>query len=118
MTTTLTDAWAHVRTVLDIHAPSTARTIRTSATMDDISEAQSVMAQTFPDAVRDQFNRMQMLWQRKLAAAQTPVAGRMPQQLPESLARSFIRSCCPLGTTRRVTCWWWTTGPVSCGGAF
>jgi len=64
--------------------------------MGDISEAQSVMGQTFPDAVRDQLllfdgvepnpvtgvllpplyipvglHRMQMLWQRKLVAQQT-----------------------------------------------
>ncbi|MFI8233732.1 SMI1/KNR4 family protein [Streptomyces sp. NPDC085900] len=100
MTTTLAGAWARVRTALETHAPSTARTVRASAAMGDIAEAQCVMKQTFPEAVREQLllfdgaetnpitgvllpplyipvglQRMQMLWQRKHAASPIPGAG-------------------------------------------
>ncbi|WP_344386929.1 SMI1/KNR4 family protein [Streptomyces vastus] len=122
MTTTLTDAWARVRAALDAHAPSTARTVRPSATMNDISEAQSVMGQTFPDAVRDQLllfdgvepnpitgvllpplyipvglQRMQMLWQRKLAAPQTPVNGAAATAHAGEACQEFHPLLVPIG---------------------
>ncbi|MEU2777934.1 SMI1/KNR4 family protein [Streptomyces sp. NPDC007162] len=122
MTTTLTDAWARVRAALDAHAPSTARTVRTSATMDDISEAQSVMGQTFPDAVRDQLllfdgvepnpvtgvllpplyipvglHRMQMLWQRKRAASVTPASGEDAVDIAGEPCREFHPLLVPIG---------------------
>ncbi|MFI8235583.1 SMI1/KNR4 family protein [Streptomyces sp. NPDC085900] len=100
MTTTLTEAWARVRAALDTHAPSTARAVRAPAGMDDIAEAQSVMRQTFPEAVREQLllfdgaepnpvtsvllpplyipvglQRMQMLWQRKRSTSPVPAGG-------------------------------------------
>ncbi|MGW2960806.1 SMI1/KNR4 family protein [Streptomyces sp. NPDC001220] len=122
MATTLTDVWARIRTALDANAPSTARTVRTSADMDDISEAQSVMGQTFPDAVRDQLllfdgaepnpvtgvllpplyipvglQRMQMLWQRKRAASVTPTSGEEGIDVSGEPCRGFHPLLVPIG---------------------
>lgn len=94
MTTTLTDAWARVRAALDAHAPVTAGTVRAAAATDDIAEAQSVMGQAFPEAVREQLllfdgaepnpatgvllpplyipvglQRMRMLWKHRCASS-------------------------------------------------
>ncbi|MFJ9712850.1 SMI1/KNR4 family protein [Streptomyces sp. NPDC101234] len=122
MTTTLTDAWARVRTALDAHAPSTARTVRAPAAMGDISEAQSVMGQTFPDAVRDQLllfdgaepnpvtgvllpplyipvgiHRMQMLWQRKRAVSAAPASREDAVDIAGESCREFHPLLVPIG---------------------
>ncbi|MEV7391628.1 hypothetical protein [Streptomyces sp. NPDC091215] len=122
MPKTLTDAWARVRTVLDAHAPSTARTVRASAAMGDITEAQSVMGQPFPDAVTDQLllfdgvepnpvagvllpplyipvgvHRMQMLWQRKRAASATPAIGEDAVGIAGEPCREFHPLLVPIG---------------------
>jgi cell wall assembly regulator SMI1 len=122
MKTTLTDVWARVRTALDARAPSTARTVRAPAAMDEISEAQSVMGQTFPDAVRDQLllfdgavpnpltgvllpplyipvslDRMQMLWQRKCAASLTVADERQSVSVAGEPCREFHPLLVPIG---------------------
>ncbi|MYU22577.1 SMI1/KNR4 family protein [Streptomyces sp. SID8352] len=121
-TTTLTDAWARVRTALDAHAPATARTVRPPATMNDLSEAQSLMGQTFPDAVREQLllfdgaepnpitgvvlpplyiplglQRMQMLWQQKLAARQHSVDGATATARAGDACQEFHPLLVPIG---------------------
>ncbi|MEU1267796.1 SMI1/KNR4 family protein [Streptomyces sp. NPDC005799] len=122
MTTALTAAWARIRSALDAHAPSTAHAVRTAAAMGDVSEAQSVMGQTFPDAVRDQLSlfdgaepnpvtgvllpplyipvglqRMQMLWQRKRAASVTPPGGEEDTGVAGEPCRGFHPLLVPIG---------------------
>lgn len=122
MTKMLKNTWARIRTVLDARAPLTARTIRAAALIDDIAAAQSVMVQTFPDALRDQlliFNgvepnpvtgvllpplylpvgldRMQMLWQRGRANAVTSTEGECAGSVAGEPCQVFHPLLIPVG---------------------